>query len=103
MSAVAGSRLREIGWRMVLPGALLVVWYVLTDVLNLTHPVMLPTALEFLDQDDRIEKLITTNTVPLPSDKRHPKIEVLSVAPMLADIISRVHRGVSISEKLILA
>jgi ribose-phosphate pyrophosphokinase len=72
-------------------------------VFAVTHPVMLPTALKILDEDERIEKLITTNTVPLPSEKRHPKIETLSVAPMLADIISRIHRGVSISEKLILA
>ena len=68
-----------------------------------THPVMLPTALEILTKEDRIEKLITTNTIPLPPEKQHAKIEQLSVAPMLADIISRIHRGVSISEKLILA
>ena len=69
----------------------------------ITHPVLLPTALDIIDSDDRIEKLITTNTIPLPPEKSHPKIEVLSVAPILADIISRIHRGISISEKLILA
>jgi ribose-phosphate pyrophosphokinase len=68
-----------------------------------THAVLLPTALEIIDRDERIEKLVTTNTIPIPPEKRHPKIEVLSVAPMLADIISRIHQGVSISEKLILA
>jgi len=68
-----------------------------------THPVLLPTALEILDRDDRIEKLVTTNSIAIPPEKRHPKIEMLSVAPMLADIISRIHQGVSISEKLILA
>ncbi len=68
-----------------------------------THPVLLPSALEILDKEDRIEKLVTTNTIFLPPEKRHPKVVVLSVADMLADIISRVHRGVSISEKLILA
>jgi ribose-phosphate pyrophosphokinase len=68
-----------------------------------THPVLLPTALEILSKDDRIEKLITTNTIAIPPNKRHPKIETLSVASMLADIISRIHQGVSISEKLILA
>ena len=71
--------------------------------ISITHPVLLPSALEILDADDRIEKLVTTNTIPVPPEKRHPKIEVLSVAPLLADIISRIHRGVSISEKLILA
>lgn len=68
-----------------------------------THAVMLPTALEILDREDRIEKLVTTNTIHLPPEKMHPKIEVLSVAGMLAEIINRIHRGVSISEKLILA
>jgi ribose-phosphate pyrophosphokinase len=68
-----------------------------------THPVLLKPALELLEKEDRIEKLITTNTILLPPEKRHPKIVTLSVAGMLADIISRIHRGVSISEKLILA
>lgn len=69
----------------------------------ITHPVLLPSALKILDADDRIEKLVFTNTIPIPPDKRHPKIEVLSVAPLLADIIGRVHEGVSISEKLVLS
>ncbi len=68
---------------------------------SVTHPVLLPTALERLDKDDRIEKLVVTNTIPIPPEKRHPKIEVVSVAGLLADIIHRVHRGISISEKLI--
>jgi ribose-phosphate pyrophosphokinase len=68
-----------------------------------THAVLLPSALQIIDQDERIEKLVTTNTIPLPPEKSHPKIETLSVAPMLADIISRIHQGASISEKLILA
>jgi ribose-phosphate pyrophosphokinase len=69
----------------------------------ITHPVLLQSAIDILDADNRIERLITTNTIPIPPEKRHPKIEILSVAPMLADIISRIHRGISISEKLILS
>jgi len=68
-----------------------------------THPVLLPTALEILDKDDRIAKLVVTNTLPVPPDKRHPKVEVISVAPLLADIISHIHQGMSISAKLIMA
>lgn len=68
---------------------------------SVTHPVLLPSAIKILDEDDRIEKFITTNTIPL--QQKHPKIVTLSVAPMLAEIISRIHRGVSISEKIILA
>jgi ribose-phosphate pyrophosphokinase len=68
-----------------------------------THPVLLPTALEILDKDDRIAKLVVTNTLPVPADKHHPKLEVISVAPLLADIISSIHQGMSISAKLVMA
>lgn len=68
-----------------------------------THPVLLPTALDILDKDDRIAKLVVTNTLPVPPEKRHPKVEVISVAPLLADIINSIHQGMSISAKLIMA
>ena len=55
-----------------------------------------------MNKDERIEKLVVTNTIPLPAEKRHPKIEVVSIAPLLADIIRRVHLGISISERLVL-
>jgi ribose-phosphate pyrophosphokinase len=70
--------------------------------LAITHPVLLSSALKRLDEDDRIEKLVVTNTIPIPSEKLHPKLEILSIAPMLADIIYRIHNGISISEKLIM-
>lgn len=69
----------------------------------ITHPVLLPTALERLSADERIEKLVVTNTIPVSETKKHPKIEVISVAPLLADIIYRVYKGESISEQLIMA
>jgi ribose-phosphate pyrophosphokinase len=71
--------------------------------LAITHPVLLSTALKTLDADDRIEKLVVTNTIPLSPEQLHPKLEVLSIAPMLADIIYRIHNGISISEKLIMS
>lgn len=69
---------------------------------SITHPILLPSALEILDQDERIEKLVVTNTIPVPPEKRHPKIEVLSIAPLLAAIIHDIHEGKSISDKLVL-
>lgn len=68
----------------------------------ITHPVLLPSALELLDKDDRIGKLIVSNTIPIPKERMHPKIEVISIAGLLADIINRIHHGKSISEKLVL-
>ncbi len=69
---------------------------------SVTHPVLLPSALENLDEDERIGKLVVTNTIPVPSEKCHPKIEILSIAPMLAGIIHDIHEGLSISHKLVL-
>lgn len=68
-----------------------------------SHPVLLPTALTRLEEDDRIGKLVVTNTIPVPPEKRHAKVEVLSIAPLLAEIIQRIYRGTSISEQLIMA
>ena len=68
---------------------------------SITHPILLPSALERLSADDRIHKLVVTNTVAVPPESRHPKLEVLSVAPLLADIINRIHQGRSISKRLI--
>jgi ribose-phosphate pyrophosphokinase len=68
-----------------------------------THPVLLPTALEYLESEDRIEKLVVTNSISIPPEKSHPKLKVISVAPLLADIIHRIHEGISISPKLILS
>jgi ribose-phosphate pyrophosphokinase len=70
---------------------------------SITHPVLLPSAIKLLDADDRIEKLVVTNTVPIPPEKRHPKIQVISIAPLLAEIIESIHEGVSISPKLVLS
>lgn len=67
--------------------------------LSITHPVLLPTALERLKQDE-IAELITSDTIFLPPEKRHPKIKVQSIAPLLADAIRRIHFGETISPLL---
>jgi ribose-phosphate pyrophosphokinase len=69
---------------------------------SITHPVLLPQALEYLDIDDRIEKLVVTNTIPVPVEKQHTKLEVISIAPMIAEVIKRIHCGESISPLLVL-
>lgn len=73
-----------------------------TAAFAVTHPVLLPTALERLNADERISKLVVSNSLPVPPEKRSEKLEVLSIAPLLADIINRIHQGRSISQKLIL-
>ena len=69
----------------------------------ITHPVLLPKALKILEEDERIEKLVVTNTIPVPKEKRSDKIEVLSIAPLLADIIDRIHECNSISPLLVMS
>ncbi len=44
-----------------------------------------------------LEELIITDTIPLSDHKKQPKIKVLSVAPLLAEAIKRIHREESIS------
>jgi ribose-phosphate pyrophosphokinase len=70
--------------------------------LAVTHPVLLDKAIKLLDSCDYIEKVVTTNTLPISSEKyNHPKIEVISIAGMLAEIIQRIHCGESISDQLV--
>ena len=71
--------------------------------LAITHPVLLPKALENLKNDNRIERLVVTNTIPVPDDKRNDKIEVISIAPLLAEVIKRIHECESISPLLVMS
>jgi len=65
-------------------------------ILTITHPVLLATALERLDAP-YIKQLVVTNTIHVPPEKYHPKLKVLSIAPLLADAIYRIHSGESMS------
>lgn len=61
-----------------------------------THGVLSGPAIERL-QNSAITKLIITDTIPLAPEKQIDKIEVLSVAPMLAEGIRRIHADQSLS------
>lgn len=60
-----------------------------------THPVLCGDALKKIAAAD-VEKVIITDTIPL-YDKATEKFEVLTVAHLLADAISRIHRHQSVS------
>ena len=62
-----------------------------------THGVLAGDAVEKL-VNSHLEEIVITDSIPLPPDKRHPKIKVLSVAPLLAEAIRRVHEDRSVSE-----
>jgi len=48
-------------------------------------------------QDSALEEVVITNSVPLPPEKANSKIHVLSVAPLLAEAIRRIHDEESVS------
>ena len=62
-----------------------------------THGVFSGQAMERLVASS-IEKIIVTDTVPLPEDADHDLIEVLSVAPLIARAIDAVFEDTSVSE-----
>src|SRR5882762_3293102 len=53
-----------------------------------THGVLAGDAVQKL-VNSPIEELVITDSIPLPPDKKHPKIKILSVAPLLAEAIRR--------------
>jgi ribose-phosphate pyrophosphokinase len=48
-------------------------------------------------ENSPIEEVIITNTIPLPPEKANRKFHVLSVAPLLAEAIRRIHDEESVS------
>jgi ribose-phosphate pyrophosphokinase len=65
--------------------------------LSFTHGLLVPPAVERLGARP-IKEIVTTNTVPLPAEKRLPNMTVLSVAPLLGEVILRAHEGRSVGE-----
>lgn len=61
-----------------------------------THPVLSGNAPERI-LNSPIRKLIVTDTIPVPPEKLNEKITVLSVAPLLAEAILRIHNDDSVS------
>jgi len=66
----------------------------------ITHPVLVGPAIERIKYS-HLKKLVITDTIPLPEDKRIDKIEVLSVANLLGEAIKRIHKSESVSSLFI--
>src|SRR3990172_9133234 len=65
--------------------------------LSFVHPVLSGPALERLKALD-LKEIVTTNTLPIPPEKMLPNITILSVAPLLGEVIRRAHEGRSVGE-----
>jgi ribose-phosphate pyrophosphokinase len=63
-----------------------------------THPVLSGSAFERIE-NSKLTELVVTNTIPLKHES--PKIKVLSVADLFADVVSKVHNYESISSTFI--
>jgi ribose-phosphate pyrophosphokinase len=62
-----------------------------------THPIFSGPAVERLDASV-IERVVVTNTIPLPADLHMDKLVVLSIAPILASALRAVFEDESVSE-----
>ena len=61
-----------------------------------THGVLCGDAIPRL-RESELEEVVITDSIPLPAHKKLPNIRVLSVAPLLADAIKRIHANESVS------
>jgi ribose-phosphate pyrophosphokinase len=60
-----------------------------------THPVLSGPAVKNL-KDASIEEIVVTDTVEIPDDKKFEQLNVLSVGPLFAEAIKRIHSGESV-------
>ncbi len=61
-----------------------------------THGVLVGPAIERL-KTAPIQSVIISDSIPLPPQKQLPKIKILTIAPLLANAIKRIHRNESVS------
>ncbi len=62
-----------------------------------THAVLCGPAIDRL-REAPIDSIIVTDTIPTPPEKQLPNLIQLTVAPLLAEAIKRIHHDQSISE-----
>ena len=61
-----------------------------------THGIFAAEALDLIDASP-IQRLLVTDTLPVPDAGPRAKLEVITVAPLLAEAIMRIHKDLSIS------
>jgi ribose-phosphate pyrophosphokinase len=62
-----------------------------------THGLFTGQAVERLIAQTDIAEIVITSTVPLAPEKHLPNLRILSVAPLLAEAMRRIHEGESVS------
>ncbi len=61
-----------------------------------THAVLPGDAAQKLTAVPNLKELVITDTMPLEDRKRHPKITVVPIAPLVGEAIRRIHEGRSV-------
>ena len=62
-----------------------------------THAVLSGPAIERLE-NSAIEELVLLNTMPISEEKIISKMKILSVGPLFADAMTRIHTNDTISK-----
>ena len=62
-----------------------------------THAVLSGPALERLEASP-FDEVVFLNTIPIPEEKRLNKFKILSVAPLFAEAMLRIHNNDSVSK-----
>lgn len=62
-----------------------------------THAVFSGPCLERLKKA-KFKEVVITDSIPLPKEAAFPGLKIISVAPVLADVIQRVHEGRTVAE-----
>ncbi len=61
------------------------------------HAILSPPAVERLSKL-QVEEIVTTNSIPLPPERKLSNLTTLSTASLLGEVIQRVHEGRSVGE-----
>lgn len=71
------------------------------DVLSVriatTHGLFSDGSLKRIAAHPLVREIVSTNTLPAPEDAESVGLEVISIAPALAEAIRRIHEGESVS------
>lgn len=62
-----------------------------------SHGVLSGDALVKIQNSKSLKEVVITNSIPLPDPEKNPKVQILSIAPLLAEAIKRIHDEKSIS------
>ena len=61
-----------------------------------THGIFASNALDLIE-DSPISKVYITDSIPLPNGWQSKPVELVSIAPLLAEAIMRIHKDLSVS------